>query len=132
MNGMGSRWKWSRPRLSRRFLSVRRSGHTRPITSMPPWSGRYRWKRRCGGLFAKLKGLFRGKKQEAAPEKAGRKLTAAERREIRKVIESARGDGKPHSAQDTLPFRQRSEEHTSELQSRFDLVCRLLLEKQKN
>src|SRR5438067_3189563 len=29
----------------------------------------------------------------------------------------------------TLP--QRSEEHTSELQSRFDLVCRLLLEKKK-
>src|SRR5699024_11928655 len=32
--------------------------------------------------------------------------------------------GKPH------PDR-RSEEHTSELQSRFDLVCRLLLEKKK-
>src|SRR5207249_6227563 len=31
------------------------------------------------------------------------------------------------------PFRieGRSEEHTSELQSRFDLVCRLLLEKKK-
>src|SRR5437868_872487 len=28
--------------------------------------------------------------------------------------------------------RVRSEEHTSELQSRFDLVCRLLLEKKKN
>src|SRR5699024_12215822 len=27
---------------------------------------------------------------------------------------------------------QRSEEHTSDLQSRFDLVCRLLLEKKKN
>src|SRR5437868_12158482 len=27
------------------------------------------------------------------------------------------------------PRRARSEEHTSELQSRFDLVCRLLLEK---
>src|SRR5207249_6845598 len=27
--------------------------------------------------------------------------------------------------------RERSEEHTSELQSRFDLVCRLLLEKKK-
>src|SRR5699024_11989412 len=26
-------------------------------------------------------------------------------------------------------LRERSEEHTSELQSRFDLVCRLLLEK---
>src|SRR5699024_11654888 len=28
-------------------------------------------------------------------------------------------------------FTLRSEEHTSELQSRFDLVCRLLLEKKK-
>src|SRR5437868_11814501 len=28
-------------------------------------------------------------------------------------------------------FDERSEEHTSELQSRFDLVCRLLLEKKK-
>src|SRR5699024_12787138 len=28
-------------------------------------------------------------------------------------------------------IRTRSEEHTSELQSRFDLVCRLLLEKKK-
>src|SRR5699024_11662612 len=28
-------------------------------------------------------------------------------------------------------FPHRSEEHTSELQSRFDLVCRLLLEKKK-
>src|SRR6266704_7087443 len=28
-------------------------------------------------------------------------------------------------------FHGRSEEHTSELQSRFDLVCRLLLEKKK-
>src|SRR5207249_11384238 len=28
-------------------------------------------------------------------------------------------------------FSSRSEEHTSELQSRFDLVCRLLLEKKK-
>src|SRR5438067_8361730 len=30
-----------------------------------------------------------------------------------------------------LGGRDRSEEHTSELQSRFDLVCRLLLEKKK-
>src|SRR5699024_11562130 len=33
--------------------------------------------------------------------------------------------GRPRAA------RARSEEHTSELQSRFDLVCRLLLEKKK-
>src|SRR5699024_12005908 len=31
----------------------------------------------------------------------------------------------------TLAETRRSEEHTSELQSRFDLVCRLLLEKKK-
>src|SRR2546422_7205276 len=30
-----------------------------------------------------------------------------------------------------LPLRARSEEHTSELQSRLHLVCRLLLEKKK-
>src|SRR5437868_9246492 len=33
---------------------------------------------------------------------------------------------------DEIDKRHRSEEHTSELQSRFDLVCRLLLEKKKN
>src|SRR5690349_22215149 len=31
----------------------------------------------------------------------------------------------------TQPIVERSEEHTSELQSRRDLVCRLLLEKKK-
>src|SRR5699024_11276625 len=35
-------------------------------------------------------------------------------------------DGYRHRSTD-----ERSEEHTSELQSRFDLVCRLLLEKKK-
>src|SRR6266704_6825682 len=34
-------------------------------------------------------------------------------------------------ASSSSPLIQRSEEHTSELQSRFDLVCRLLLEKKK-
>src|SRR5712664_4432958 len=37
---------------------------------------------------------------------------------------------RPISSSSTLP--RRSEEHTSELQSRSDLVCRLLLEKKKN
>src|SRR5260370_32556321 len=35
-------------------------------------------------------------------------------------------------AADALPLRPRSEEHTSELQSHLNLVCRLLLEKKKN
>src|SRR6266496_5977049 len=40
----------------------------------------------------------------------------------------------PHGSQATsrTPASSRSEEHTSELQSRRDLVCRLLLEKKKN
>ena len=40
-------------------------------------------------------------------------------------------DGNIIVYQDT-PFKDRSEEHTSELQSRENLVCRLLLEKKKN
>src|SRR5699024_11904426 len=38
----------------------------------------------------------------------------------------------PRSPAPSAASRPRSEEHTSELQSRFDLVCRLLLEKQQN
>src|SRR5690349_23727961 len=41
----------------------------------------------------------------------------------------ARGAGRRHVE---ILALQRSEEHTSELQSRRDLVCRLLLEKKKN
>src|SRR5699024_12061076 len=37
----------------------------------------------------------------------------------------------PSTTVSTAVALQRSEEHTSELQSRFDLVCRLLLEKKK-
>src|SRR5438067_5579833 len=38
---------------------------------------------------------------------------------------------RPRRRAPTLRCIGRSEEHTSELQSRFDLVCRLLLEKKK-
>ena len=50
--------------------------------------------------------MSKSPKQEERAKKPKRKLTAAERKEIRKIMEKARGDGKPHSAQDTLPFRQ--------------------------
>src|SRR3712207_7882854 len=62
---------------------------------------------------------------------------AVSQREIRALL---KGDGtvveEPHRA-GILPQRRargnvRSEEHTSELQSRQYLVCRLLLEKNKN
>src|SRR2546429_4582186 len=38
----------------------------------------------------------------------------------------------PKARRKTKVRRRRSEEHTSELQSRLHLVCRLLLEKKKN
>lgn len=52
--------------------------------------------------------MFRKRKQEpqGKPTKLKAKLTLKEKREIRRIIEEVQGDGKPHSAQDTLPFRQ--------------------------
>src|SRR5438067_9729678 len=52
------------------------------------------------------------------------------------LFRSIRGAAAPAPAESVLPgispeLELRSEEHTSELQSRFDLVCRLLLEKKK-
>src|SRR5438067_11047063 len=46
-------------------------------------------------------------------------------RRSRSSVARTRRSGERHGRQN------RSEEHTSELQSRFDLVCRLLLEKKK-
>src|SRR2546422_1818607 len=47
-----------------------------------------------------------------------------------RAARSRRGPTRP-SESDTDPGETRSEEHTSELQSRLHLVCRLLLEKKK-
>src|SRR5690606_39694249 len=41
------------------------------------------------------------------------------------------GSGKTTTIREIMGFIRRSEEHTSELQSRENLVCRLLLEKKK-
>src|SRR5207249_11830747 len=53
--------------------------------------------------------------------------------EARRVVRSPDFERRPPCAK-TCTFAEgvRSEEHTSELQSRFDLVCRLLLEKKKH
>src|SRR5206468_10929475 len=62
------------------------------------------------------------------------------RRRFRQCVRSSRGQApRRHSARNSTPAWSkarlqcfpRSEEHTSELQSRSDLVCRLLLEKKK-
>lgn len=38
--------------------------------------------------------------------KAKRKLTRAEKKQIAEVIQKAKGDGKPHTAQQTIPYVQ--------------------------
>src|SRR5699024_3642921 len=49
-----------------------------------------------------------------------------------KLQEDERDHLRPRLQAESYEFHShRSEEHTSELQSRFDLVCRLLLEKKK-
>src|SRR6266550_8873667 len=58
---------------------------------------------------------------DALPISAGRR---------RRRRSSGRGSPRPPRGR-TAPGRPRSEEHTSELQSRLQLVCRLLLEKKK-
>src|SRR5207247_2890916 len=47
------------------------------------------------------------------------------------LTRSYRPTDTPPDVTTTSPVAPRSEEHTSELQSRVDLVCRLLLEKKK-
>src|SRR5690242_21329387 len=49
---------------------------------------------------------------------------------LRKVLDAA-GYGHAEIQQFGSPLEYRSEEHTSELQSHVNLVCRLLLEKKK-
>src|SRR5690349_24631457 len=88
------------------FLMIRRP----PRSTLFPYTTLFRSKKFGGEIVAcDSTQLYRGFDIGTA------KPTLAER------------DGVPHHLLDVL----RSEEHTSELQSRRDLVCRLLLEKKK-
>ena len=49
--------------------------------------------------------LKRAAKPENAQPAAKRKLTRAERKQIEAIIRQAKGDGKPHTVQDSIPFR---------------------------
>src|SRR5207249_11354556 len=61
---------------------------------------------------------------------ARRASAPSDPRKLTIAIDGPAGSGKSSVAQRVAQIL-RSEEHTSELQSRFDLVCRLLLEKKK-
>src|SRR3712207_8344867 len=75
--------------------------------------------------------LFRSSAAAVAGHRAGGTGDGADRRRpLGDRVDGLLGTGSTHrGAEDRSP---RSEEHTSELQSRQYLVCRLLLEKKKN
>src|SRR3712207_8520718 len=90
------------------FLMIRRP----PRSTLFPYTTLFR-SARCSS------GAWRGRRTPALPAR------------------TSSGHWKPtdagvmHSGQMGRPQRVRSEEHTSELQSHSDIVCRLLLEKKK-
>src|SRR2546422_7315599 len=87
------------------------------------------------GIFDRLSTLFRSNINDLIsraenPEKMLNQLIVDMRGQLAKAkqqVAAAIADEKRLSSQ----VDQRSEEHTSELQSRLHLVCRLLLEKKK-
>src|SRR5699024_11972604 len=87
---------------------VRMAGTLVPVR-MQPFSHSAVWTR---VLYTRLPAWMSGKSSTSAWPAAGRRAA-------------------PLWAAATGSMAMRSEEHTSELQSRFDLVCRLLLEKKK-
>src|SRR5699024_12615849 len=64
-----------------------------------------------------------------SPHEPAHLVHGAARASTLAVLRSSRSSAQ--GARWRVAIRARSEEHTSELQSRFDLVCRLLLEKKK-
>src|SRR3712207_9317065 len=86
------------------FLMIRRP----PRSTLFPYTTLFRSRRRTGATW--LASSSRAKRGAAKPEAPGRTR---------------------HVVNRPLACKGRSEEHTSELQSRQYLVCRLLLEKKK-
>src|SRR3989442_4145304 len=75
--------------------------------------------------------LFRSGRRRSVGSRAMRRIAAALLGLLVLGLAPARADEEPRRGGALRPHA-RSEEHTSELQSRPHLVCRLLLEKKKN
>src|SRR5260370_24539236 len=79
--------------------------------------------------------LFRSPGSFREPQHPGRSAAGAQRGRARKIPLFSRQDVRQsrheRSCATVHPKVHRSEEHTSELQSHLNLVCRLLLEKKK-
>src|SRR2546429_7150314 len=75
--------------------------------------------------------LFRSLRRAKLAPRVPEQLWAAARLVARVRRRRPEAHARPQGKQTSLPEETRSEEHTSELQSRLHLVCRLLLEKKK-
>src|SRR5207247_9902071 len=97
-----------------------------PRPSLFPYTTLFRSRSfRCRLAKAEPFGLAPGARSAQAPGPRFRRswMSSDKLEELRRRNQEAEQGGGPERIE-----RQRSEEHTSELQSRVDIVCRLLLE----
>src|SRR5688572_32792444 len=99
------------------FFFFSSHGHHRDLHSFPT--------RRSSDL-ASRRGPDRG-----GPTGGGSLRCGGFRHGIQEVGVAGSSPGSPRGGKGHAPSQARSEEHTSELQSQSNLVCRLLLEKKK-
>src|SRR5438105_11277849 len=90
-----------------------------PFVEYSPREQQCRSPRKFTTVLCRTSIRLRGERSTASPVSSGSKYQHF-------ATNSSQGGG--HEPDATITF-SRSEEHTSELQSRVDLVCRLLLEK---
>src|SRR5206468_9105438 len=97
-----------------------------PPSTLFPYTTLFRSPAPERSLALRLPGRPRGRVAARHPDREGPREACAKKPDHPREPVSPRpepGPGRPRR-----PPRSRSEEHTSELQSRSDLVCRLLLE----
>src|SRR3712207_6903071 len=82
-------------------------------------------------LFRSLRGHDHADEREALRHLVGDELGGRAHRAEERVLRAGRPAAEHQRVEGDGAERERSEEHTSELQSRQYLVCRLLLEKKK-
>src|SRR5206468_9731839 len=88
--------------------------------------------RRSSDLLSRIRKRCFGAKHRQSVHPDGALAQAASRRKHARCACRSRSFAPRRNAMNLVTFEiNRSEEHTSELQSRSDLVCRLLLEKKK-
>src|SRR5690625_6792769 len=83
------------------------------------------------GIFNKLSKKAQNKMNSYIPKKVHQIITDSMKNMVKAILVGSEWTTKKKLAITGGLYEQRSEEHTSELQSRGHLVCRLLLEKKK-